>query len=262
MSVLNLTLKSLSILRGNAATFAGLTAPIFALYAVIQAVAAYQLTGLTPNLIGQANTPHLTTSGIVTMYAAMLISLIVSALIAIRVHRYVLKEDTSFAHAAAPSIYGNYLLQGLVLGLALIGMMIVVMLPLGIAFGIMGAASDGDGAGTPPLLVWALIIAIGVVVMVLFLRMALVLPAAAIGEKMPLRGSFRASRGQSAAIFVALLANWMSAAALGQIVGHVLPFPLLGWLAQMLVAWPFMVWGAVTLTTLYGHCVEGRSLNA
>ncbi|MEJ2020697.1 MAG: hypothetical protein P8X43_01335, partial [Maritimibacter sp.] len=77
VSVLNLTLKSLSILRGNAATFARLTAPIFALYAVIQAVAAYQLTGLTPNLIGQANTPHLTASGIVTMYAAMLISLIV-----------------------------------------------------------------------------------------------------------------------------------------------------------------------------------------
>ncbi len=261
MNVLNLTLKSLSILRGNAATFARLTAPIFALYAVIQAVQAYQLTGLIPNLIGQVNTPHLTALGIVTMYAAMLISLIVSALMAIQVHRYVLREDTSLAHAAAASIYGKYLLRGLVLGLVLIGMMTVAMLPIGIAAGITGAASGGSGSGTIPLAAWALIIAIGAVVMVLFLRMALVLPAAAVGVKMTLRESFRASRGQSPAIFVALLANWASAVALGQIVGHVLPFPLFGWLAQMLVGWPFMVWGAVTLTTLYGHCVEGRSLD-
>ncbi len=262
MKALNLTLKSLSILKGNVATFARLTAPIFAVYLAIQAFQAYQLTGLTPNLIGQANTPYLTAAGIITMYAAMLISLIVSALMAIRVHRYVLKEDTSFVHAVAPSIYGKYLLRGLVLGLALIAMMIAAMLPIGITASITGAASGGSGPSSPSPAFWALIIAIGVVVMVLFLRMALVLPAAAIGEKMTLRGSFRASRGQSVAIFIALLANWASAAALGQIVGHALPFPLLGWLAQMLVAWPFMVWGAVTLTTLYGHCVEGRSLDA
>ncbi|MEJ2036393.1 MAG: hypothetical protein P8X69_10185, partial [Maritimibacter sp.] len=122
-------------------------------------------------------------------------------------------------------------------------------------------AGVGSGYIAPILLAhWALTGAVMAVVAVLFLRMALVLPAAAVGEKMTLRESFRASRGQSVAIFIALLANWASAAALGQIVGHVLPFPVLGWLAQMLVAWPFMVWGAVTLTTLYGHCVEGRSL--
>ncbi len=260
MSVLNLTLKSLSILRGNAATFARLTAPVFAVYVALQAVMVSQMTGLKPSLIGQTATPDLTLSAVVTGYGALLLALIVSALMAIRVHRYVLMEDTSFAHAIAPSIYGKYLLRGLVLGLALIGMMIVVMLPAGIIAGIMDARPGISGLGLMLLTIWVLVIVGGSIVMVLFLRMALVLPAAAVGTKMTLRESIRASRGQTGAIFVSILANSVSAVVLGQIVGRALPFPTIGWVTQMLVNWPFMVWAVVTLTTLYGHCVEGRSL--
>ena len=151
---------------------------------------------------------------------------------------------------------GIYLIAGL--------MVAVVGGVLGVAFG-GGAVSILSDASTGGVIGGAFLIGLvlGVAVTVLYLRLALILPAVALDEGLTIREAWEASAGYTGAIIVLALVltflNIIVGTGLEMANGTVLP----GWLYFVLSGgfnWFYFMLNISILSTLYGHIVQKREV--
>ncbi|MEJ2002475.1 MAG: hypothetical protein P8X51_10880 [Maritimibacter sp.] len=261
VKALNLTLKSLSILKGNAVTLAKLTLPVFVIFTILSVVIANNsntgwVTTIFPDPFVEETQTPMTGRQLVFILLANSLHLLAMAFMAVLVHRYVLLEDTSYVRAFTKRTYGRYILRALAMTVALAGIIIVLVIPAGL-FG----ASIGETSSTRIFMSVSLVMITSFLVALLAVRWGLVLPAASVGKLMKLEESWKLTRGFTAAIAIATGLTWTVPLALSELVGHLIPIELLAWAAQTLISWPVMLFGVVILTVLYGHRVEGRPLD-
>ncbi len=183
--------------------------------------------------------------------AAILGSVALLINVVVRWHRFVLLEETPpgwlprILWGRVMAYLWQFLLLGLVLGLAIIPMALAVSILASIA----GAAGLVLGGA-------AMALSIGV----MFYRLSPVLPGAATGQPIGLRGAWRATAGDTGAfvglVIVLGLANLAVQAVLavpGSSAVHLLIVSVLN------LAWVMV--GLSVVTTVYGHYVEGRGIN-
>jgi len=180
------------------------------------------------------------------------------ALMAILWHRYVLINgaDEGGHIKAGFSVLLGYLWRAIILALV----QFLIAIPVGIAiavFGGMGAAMSGG---------LTVFLVVGVLAGIFFiwvaLRLSVVLPAAALGQTMRITESWQVTATISNALWgVAVLLALMNLV-ISLISNAILPDGIgMSVIMQTLI---FIIEGLVfisVLTTLYGHLVEGRSLD-
>ncbi len=179
-------------------------------------------------------------------------SLVASLWIAVAWHRYVLTEE--FTAGWLPPLRGDLVLgyfgRSVMLGLLVLIAMLIVAIPAGVFMTIVPAATI------------ALLLVTVVVGFYIFLRLGVILPAGAVDRKMTLRQAWTATGSEQRAILGLCLVS------VGFIVLLQIPLILVpdgnsafglvyglafGWLATMV--------GSSVLTSLYGICVEKRSID-
>ncbi|MEL6587263.1 MAG: hypothetical protein AAFQ50_11480, partial [Pseudomonadota bacterium] len=180
-------------------------------------------------------------------------TLIVSLWVAVAWHRYVLLDErpTGVIPTFRGSEMGAYFLWSLLIGLMIVIAIFAASIPLGLVLLIVPA-----GVG-------ALVVTSGALFlgMILFYRLGILLPSIAIGKQMTVSDAWDATRGHSGTVMVlALLTVGISQA---------LQIPamidggsgLVGTVYQTVIGWIGLMLGVATLTSLYGHLVEGRPID-
>lgn len=180
------------------------------------------------------------------------LAVIASLWIAVAWHRFALTGET--AAGWVPRFHGSeimaYLGRSILIGILVVLGIVVVSIPVGII-----------SIGVPPLAGLLSLILIGLGAY-LFFRLGVMLPAAALGEKLTLGAAWDATRGQSATILMLALI----------VVGASIVIQLPSWLNDdpnsvinvvysLVVNWFATIIGISVLTTLYGHFVENRSID-
>lgn len=188
-----------------------------------------------------------------------LLGLIGYVLMAVYWHRYVLMGDPTQDSAIRPTArtLGRYIWCAILVGLA----QALALIPLSLVMGLGGAAFGWTGSTTPlSALIMGLLI--GIAALWLALRISVILPAAAVEDKMTLRQSWQVTAPIAGDIFwVAALLSLVSVGVLA-LMQAIFTAPsavavaveTLVFLAEALVA-------ISVLTTLYGHLVERRPLH-
>lgn len=181
-----------------------------------------------------------------------ILALISSLWIAVAWHRFVLAEE--YPSGWLPRWHGSnmlsYLLRSLLLAI-LIGLAVTIAaVPFGfIAMGLPGLA-------------WLLPVAMIGFGAYLFLRLAVMLPAAALGEKMPLSEAWAATRGESDTLIslsvIVVLASFLIQ--LPTILNGD-PGSFINLIYGLVVNWFATIIGISVLTTLYGHFIEKRPID-
>lgn len=183
------------------------------------------------------------------------LSVIVTLWIAVGWHRFVLLDERPagvmprFHGGRVLAYLGWSILIGLLVALVafavsmLFGVVLITLVPGGLAGLLLGAASL-------------------FVSMILFYRLAVKLPAVAIGREMTFGEAWAATRGHSGTVVVLALLT-VAFSILLQVPtmldgGGVGGFGAVTVLYQLVVQWFATLLGVGTLTALYGHLVEGR----
>lgn len=184
-------------------------------------------------------------------------------------HRYVLMEETGngflprWRWDRVKAYFGRAFVVGLVVVLAVLGGVLVVGLAAGLT----------QSAGV------ALVLGIGVVFGASWVatRIGLVLPAAAIGERMTISESWAATRPVSSQILLPLIVIALAVGLIGQVIllvfGQTTTVEVFGQMQEQVVlslpgqivngvmSWLQILINLALMTTLYGNLVEGRPLN-
>lgn len=190
----------------------------------------------------------------------LIVGVVGYVLLAILWHRHVLLDGPARETALSPSpgLVLHYIWRAFVLGL--VQMLIAVPIVLGVT--LLGTLSAGLTGGTPSTLVLTLIaILAGIVFLWVALRLSVVLPAAAVGERMTISESWRVTAPitrdlMGVAVLIAVINAVLSAIATA--LAGVLPDA-----GVALSAAFYIVEGLViisVLTTLYGYLVQRRPL--
>lgn len=184
-------------------------------------------------------------------------------------HRYVLMEEVGngFLPTWRGDRIGAYFGRAFVVGLAVIA----AVVGGGIVVALAVALTQSGGI--------ALLLGIGLVLGASWIatRIGLVLPAAAIGERMTLSESWAATRPVSGQILLPLIVIALAVGLIGQLIvlifgqttsvemfGQVQPQVVLSLPGQILngiVSWLQILVNLALMTTLYGNLIEGRQLN-
>jgi hypothetical protein len=184
-------------------------------------------------------------------------------------HRYVLLEETGngllpqWRGDRISSYFWRALVVGLVVMLAVMGGALVVFLLASIT-------------ASPAV---ALVLGIGLVLGASWVatRIGLVLPAAAIGERMTLSESWAATRPVSSQILLPLIVVALAVGLIGQVIllifGETITVEVFGVMQEQdvltlpgqivngVVSWLQILVNLALMTTLYGNLIEGRQLN-
>lgn len=258
---------------GNLGSAARLTLPPFVIPFLIVVLGAPGLLSMQAALSGVSQS-QATGSVVLIGILALITGIIAWLWAAVAWHRFVLKEEypsgflPPWHGANMASYFGNTLLIGLVLfaGVLIIGIAVAAI-----------AAALPFGAMT-------FLLGVGFVFGISWvaMRLGLILPAAAIGEKLTLGASWQATRPVSGQIIMPMIVIALVFAVIGQVVllifGTEIPLPegvspeflmgqtprvlgLTGQLVNLVVIWIQMLINLALLTTLYGNLVEGRQLN-
>ncbi|OSQ49893.1 hypothetical protein [Marivita geojedonensis] len=181
-----------------------------------------------------------------------LLAVIASLWIAVAWHRFALTGESAVGWV--PRFHGSaimgYLGRSIMIGLLVVLGVIVVSIPVGII-----------SIGLPPLAGIMSLILIGLAAY-LFFRLGIMLPAAALGEKLTLGDAWDATKGQSGTILTLALI----------VVGASIVVQLPSWfnddpgsviniVYSLVVNWFATIIGISVLTTLYGHFVENRPID-
>lgn len=167
-------------------------------------------------------------------------------------HRFILLEERP--RSIIPPFHGSrvfaYFLTGLVIYVAAAFVVLVLLVPLS-----MLGAGIGLRAGLNVVAI-AVMVAVGLV----FARLIVLLPAAAIGHRLGVSGAWEATIGSTGTFLLLgfLLMGAGMVMAVTALVIIVFPPALL--VIQIIYQWITMIVGASILTTLYGHYVEKREL--
>ena len=193
---------------------------------------------------------------LLAVIALLALTVTLFCLVAVAWHRFVLLEEQP--GSLGPRWNGAQMLAyagaSLRIGLVMFAIGAVVGLGLGLFFAMTGEGRWNSQNGA------TLSFLVNLAMSYLSMRFALVLPAAALGERMQVFDSWSRTKPFAGAIFVAagcaaVLVNLpllVIGTALGSVLAQTAYFLFAGWLQIML--------SISVLTALYGHIVEGRPL--
>lgn len=193
-------------------------------------------------------------------FLALLVVMITTSLwIAVSWHRYILLgQKPGLVTTPHPGRMAGYFGKGL-------HMTFVLLLPLALLVAILpfviGPNLGPRFLAENRLMVLLGLFAITAVFGVLSLRLATVLPGAALRSGVRFYSGWHATRGRSGAIlslFLITVAATATVSAIGNLLFDGNPFVTLGWSAA--TNWLFLMVNLSILTTLYGHYVEKRPL--
>ncbi|KPQ06933.1 MAG: hypothetical protein HLUCCA12_08150 [Rhodobacteraceae bacterium HLUCCA12] len=259
MKGLSILIHAIGMVTGNLGAALRISAVLMAIQFVLAIVLGVQFlyTGEdTTELMMSGQYPYASTG---LMFVIQAVS---TLWIAVAWHRFILREEVP--GGALPAFNGAAILSYVWAGIIFVLILVVVAIPFGILGGLIAGPlmSTGSTAG--------LTIGGTLLFLVLWLpvtyvsyRISPILPAAAVQEPIPLKEAWYAT-GTSGAAFVVLaivsvLAVWVIN----------LPAFLLAGLSSLLafvwsfaVQWAVLLVGVSVLTTIYGHFVEKRALNA
>jgi hypothetical protein len=184
-------------------------------------------------------------------------------------HRYVLLEE--MGSGVTPQWHWDrikaYLGRAFLVGFAVVGAVVAAGLVVALAVGLTQSAGI------------AILLGIGLVLGASWVatRIGLVLPAAAIGERMTLSESWAATRPVSSQILLPLVVVALVVGIVGQIIVFLfgqtvtvevfgtpqeqLVLSLPGQILNGFVSWVQILVNLALMTTLYGNLIEGRQLN-
>ncbi len=188
------------------------------------------------------------------MGAAGVLFILVSGIswlwIVVNWHRFVLLEETPSSWIA-PMRVGRmaayfFTILAMYVGLTLV--MIVVLMPI--------AFLSGGAEWLMVLVALAAVTYLGIV----FGRLSVLLPAAAVGRRLGVSEAWNATRGSSGTLVMLFLFFLVANFLLAIPILLLSLIPVIGILGQVIFQWGIMLIGASLLTTLYGHYVEKRDL--
>lgn len=181
-----------------------------------------------------------------------LIAVIASLWIAVAWHRYVLANEPP--QGWLPRWHGRELLGYLGRTLMLAVIIVLAVLALALPAGVLGQAV--------PALSWVIAMFTVGFGSYLFFRLGAILPAAAIGEHLPLRDAWVALKGETGTL--------LALAGISMVVAIVVQLPtilsgdpnsLISLIYSIVVNWFVTLIGISVLTTLYGHYIEQRPID-
>ncbi len=179
--------------------------------------------------------------------------------VAVSWHRFILLEEYAGilpAISGRPiwAYAGRSIIYGLLVGLAAVPLFIVASL---IA---MPMAGPGMGGVTSPLTLVVFVL-VTAVLTYLWFRIALALPAVAVGKPITMGQAWEASKPMSGTIFgVAVLLMAINGVATILTTQIAMVLGPLAFLIDLAVQWTILMLGVSILTTLYGHLIEKRPL--
>ena len=179
----------------------------------------------------------------------MILSLVFTLWVIIAWHRYILLEE--MPQGVTPPFHGDRMLAYFGQLVKLFLLAFGLSIPFSIIF-VMAAQS-------PALLVLVGVI-FGMFLIVVFYRLSIVLPAAAIGRSITLRQAWTDTEGSLFAIIVLVIVAGVAQMAVQFVGGLFGAIPGLGFAVNLLISFAIGMLNASILTTLYGHYVEGRDL--
>jgi hypothetical protein len=215
-------------------------------------------------LLAGATGGNLQASPVLAIFANLLIAFIAmvsASSIAVNWHRYILRDEIPRGGEVLrlDDIVWRYFGNMLMIMLAVIAVLLVVAVP----FSLIGVAAQMPAIGVAATFILGIPIA-----GTLFLRIAIKLPAIALGRTdFSSRDAWRASESNNVPIFTLFVLNLLVAAgAILAIVVIQLFFSLFGALIggmvelalQVVVNWILTIFGITILTSLYGFFVENR----
>ncbi|MDU8910891.1 hypothetical protein [Aestuariicoccus sp. MJ-SS9] len=181
-----------------------------------------------------------------------LLAVVASLWIAVAWHRFVLAEE--YPTGWLPQWHGSYMM-------AYLGRSILIALMVVLAVIVASVPAGLIAAGLAPL---GAAVSLGIVGLAayVFFRLGVMLPAAALGRKLTLGEAWDATKGESGTILtlalivigasvVIQLPSWLNGD----------PTSVINLIYGLVVSWFATVIGISVLTTLYGHFVEGRSID-
>ncbi|MBS0123490.1 hypothetical protein [Thetidibacter halocola] len=178
----------------------------------------------------------------------VLVGMVAMLVIVVNWHRFVLLEEypggwvPSLHPALVLGYFGRFLLLSLLMSLALFPVLFVV--------GLFGPAS----------VIVLPIVMLGLTI--LFYRLAVILPAGAIGQPITLAQAWEATKGSSPSILMAMLLLFLVNVVAQTVVTILaLVVPILALALSLPVSVVLALAGVSILTTLHGHYVEGRPID-
>lgn len=181
-----------------------------------------------------------------------LLAVIASLWIAVSWHRYALTGESTSGWL--PSFHGSavmgYLGRSILIGVLVVLGVMVLSIPVGII-----------SIGLPAFAGIMSLILIGAAAY-LFFRLGVMLPAAALGEKLTLAETWDVTKGQSGTILTLALIV-VGASVIIQLPSWLNddPSSLINVVYSLVVNWFATIIGISVLTTLYGHFVENRPID-
>lgn len=171
--------------------------------------------------------------------------------IAVAWHRYILLEEAP--SGLLPPIHQDRMLAYLGRGFLLL---LVFLVTGAVLFGIVASM-----AAVVPAFAVILGVAVGLTMVVVFYRLSVILPAAALGERMTLTQALEQTRGATGPILIIAVVMFLFEIAI-QLGVLLLSFiPLIGVLASLVATMFTTMLGISILTTLYGYYIEKRDLS-
>ncbi len=221
--------------------------------AVVLVIAVLFLVGIPVDLFGEGiATPDDIAPGtlLLAFVPMFIIVVMISLWIAVAWHRYILLEETP--SGILPPIHQDriaaYLGRGFLLFLAflvpgtVLGFLLFALAQVSLASGIVVG------------------IVLGFALMTFFYRLAVILPAAALGQKLSFSDALNVTQGATGPIIVIGLC-FLALQILIELAASALMFiPLIGFFISILTTMFSTMLGISILTTLYGYYVEKRSL--
>ncbi|GIT92646.1 hypothetical protein JANAI62_31170 [Jannaschia pagri] len=196
--------------------------------------------------VGPEEMPNLPDGFLGGVLALSLVQLGVYIWIAIAWHRYILLQEggEGWLPSLSTELFVGYLWRLILLILVMVAVLIAVTLALTIPLPVVGIPVS---------------IILGILI---FYRLGLVLPAVAVGNPMTLPEAWAATKGQSGTVITLAVLSFVLSLLfeLPALVGGADPSGLVSMVYNLVVGWFLILLGVSVLSTLYGHFVEGRSV--
>ncbi|MFN3953892.1 MAG: hypothetical protein ACK4LQ_05510 [Pararhodobacter sp.] len=181
--------------------------------------------------------------------------------IAVAWHRFILTEErpAGFMPVFNGGALGAYFIAGVIFFLVIL----VVAIPVGIVAGLLSAPFMMGG--TPGMVLGGLILFFLVWIPVAYVsyRISPILPSAALQNRIALREAWYATGTSGASFVVLAVASMVLLWAVNLPAGWLAALsPFLGFVWAFVVQWASLLVGVSILTTIYGHYVEKRVIDA
>ncbi|WP_353311663.1 hypothetical protein [Shimia sp. NS0008-38b] len=214
---------------------------------IFGAAAIVALGGVSSSIFGSS------VAQLFTLLSAAILLVLVFLWTVVSWHRFVLLEETPTSWV--PPLRRELMLSYFSRSLILIVLCLAVAAPFYFSIGTLALSHSLEAFS-----IFKIVMTFGV--SVLMYRLVVVLPAAAIGERLGIMEAFSATKGATSAIAILLLVLFSVGFAVDQVVAVASRVSMaIGSLVSLLCSSVLFVLNISALTTLYGHFIEGRSVD-